>query len=1101
MEVATSLGAAVAKFLFKRYLGEAGEVGGEALADVGKDKIKDALERRAAARKFEGVADRIVAKIGSSLEREGRLDGGVNLKAVAIELAATLEGRVSADEFLAADLDAASLTVEFRKVWWHRPVVLNPAEIKVFDRTLDEAVRYMVETAAALPHFEQAFAAQSLQRLRRLEDDIEEVLTAVHTIEKAVMDGDGDSRGKRFEADYRQAVIRNLDKVELFGADIPADSQRNLLTEAFVSLNVSPAPLADGNSELLPFESVMNLLSPKSGRLLIRGSAGSGKTTLMRWAAILAAKYGPFLCSIERTLEENRLNLNTMLSRISASGIEFQTDNYDADRRFSSDKTNWVFRLPFLILLRNCQDGQLPSPEEFPSAVGREIGRPPTDWVASVLAEGRSLVLIDGVDEVPKAKHSAIFDGIQAILTKYPNNYFVLTSRPEALAPGWLDGLGFREANVNPMSITDVTRFVHRWHHAVGKELARRGKPTAELESLADDLIAKLQDNPAISLLATNPLLCAMICALHRDRYRKLPETQRELCESLCHMLLHRRERESGLDWSMFPDSYRELRYEQKRGIVQELAQYMVLNELSAVGMPLARQKVADVLTRFPGQAVEDAKIVLDTLIVRSGMLREATSDTVDFLHNTFKEFLAGERFADEAHAGLLIKNALVDTSWRRVALFAVATPNRSEFASHFLRAILDLPVPESKKRPSRKALESESLRARHLFALQCRAVALYLDRDLSERLDGLIAKLFPPRALTDAEPLATLGDVAVPFLKKRSRMGEARTVASVRTLRLINTGAAKDVLQEYFGDQRMSVLVELAQAVNPLTIPKVLEMVQERKTLPPGIREQVTDLAPLAGLTDVRALNLEGTRTSNLAPLARLTKLQVLDLNRTSVIDLAPLAGLAELQMLNLARTAVIDLTPLARLIGLQDLNLADTRISDLTPLAGLTALQRLSLASTSVEDMRPVAGFTSLQWLHLASTRVTNLTPLSGLITLQTLHLSATPVSDLTPLTGLRNLQTLTLNITSVTDLGPLVGLTSLRILTVNATPVADLRPLAGLKALKRLSLVNTLVTDLAPLAGLTALKFLELDPESVIDLRPLGQLTGLEIKGGRG
>ena len=40
--------------------------------------------------------------------------------------------------------------------------------------------------------------------------------------------------GKRTPA----AVVRNLDRVELFGADIPPEGQRNLLSEAFVTLNI-----------------------------------------------------------------------------------------------------------------------------------------------------------------------------------------------------------------------------------------------------------------------------------------------------------------------------------------------------------------------------------------------------------------------------------------------------------------------------------------------------------------------------------------------------------------------------------------------------------------------------------------------------------------------------------------------------------------------------------------------------------------------------------------------------------------------------------------------------------------------------------------------
>ena len=122
-------------------------------------------------------------------------------------------------------------------------------------------------------------------------------------------------------------------------------------------------------------------------------------------------------------------------------------------------------------------------------------------------------------------------------------------------------------------------------------------------------------------------------------------------------------------------------------------------------------------------------------------------------------------------------------------------------------------------------------------------------------------------------------------------------------------------------------------------------------------------DLAPLAGLTGLQTLDLDGTGVHDLAPLAGLTGLQTLDLNGTGVQDLAPLAGLTGLQWLDLNRTGVDDLAPLAGLTGLQWLDLNGTGVHDLAPLAGLTGLQRLDLNRTGVDDLAPLAGLTGLR------------------------------------------------------------------------------------------------------------------------------------------
>ncbi|MCE2739312.1 MAG: leucine-rich repeat domain-containing protein [Rhodobacter sp.] len=259
--------------------------------------------------------------------------------------------------------------------------------------------------------------------------------------------------------------------------------------------------------------------------------------------------------------------------------------------------------------------------------------------------------------------------------------------------------------------------------------------------------------------------------------------------------------------------------------------------------------------------------------------------------------------------------------------------------------------------------------------------------------------------------------------------------------------------------------------------------------------RTPVSDLAPLQGLTGLQTLLLDATPVSDLAPLQGLAGLQNLSLNVTQVSDLAPLKGLTGLQTLLLDATPVSDLGPLQGLMGLQILTLDTTPVGDLAPLRGLTGLQRLSLDTTPVSDLAPLRGLTGLQILSLNTTQVSDLTPLQGLTGLQSLSLIKTPVNDLAPLRGLTGLQALRLNNTQVSDLAPLRGLTGLQILSLDTTQVSDLTPLRGRTGLRDLWLDSTQVSDLAPLRGLTGLHSLSLNNTQVSDLAPLRGLTGLQ------
>jgi hypothetical protein len=218
------------------------------------------------------------------------------------------------------------------------------------------------------------------------------------------------------------------------------------------------------------------------------------------------------------------------------------------------------------------------------------------------------------------------------------------------------------------MSDLDREQFIGRWHEAVAAKLGSNADPN-RVRSIGESLSGKLRENPPIRRLASNPLLCGAICALHYFRNEFLPGSQRELCETLCHLLIHRREVEGGLRLDEYPEAYRTLTYDHKKSIIQDFAHYMVLEEESALNTDRAYELTAKALRTFPGRKEEDAKEVCNGLIERSGVLRQASTNTIDFIHNTLKEFMAAEHFVADRNAGLLAKRA-VDPSWKPVVLF-----------------------------------------------------------------------------------------------------------------------------------------------------------------------------------------------------------------------------------------------------------------------------------------------------------------------------------------------------------------------------------------------------------------------------------------------
>jgi hypothetical protein len=431
---AAKLGAPIADFLLKRYVGEGAAASGKGLIDIAATRINDEESQRLAARQFEDIGDKVVRQLLPIFENVETSAA----EAVAHEVGLTLAGRLSAEFFLERDLDPAKLGDAFRS---QRPLpkgMFSQAEVSLYDRSLDEAVRYIVGIAQSLPRFEIQAVAAALGRLSRIGADLDKVLDGIANIERLVQENDGNETNRRYEADYRQAAQRNLDYLELFGADISPEAQRHSLSVGYVSLNITTSQTSR-ESDTHSADTLVPFLAAGSGRLLIRGHAGSGKSTLLRWLAIETAGGNYETGRLAALQYYNYLNIVPTKKRVRNKIIHISSREledyfvrlYDDDYVFGRFMERSLQpRIPFLIRLRECSSGSLPAPEDLPALIANELGRSPIHWVRSVLDEGKGLLLLDGVDEVPNQRRASIRQALEALTARYPKNQLNGTASP-----------------------------------------------------------------------------------------------------------------------------------------------------------------------------------------------------------------------------------------------------------------------------------------------------------------------------------------------------------------------------------------------------------------------------------------------------------------------------------------------------------------------------------------------------------------------------------------------------------------------------------------------------------------------------------------------
>jgi internalin A len=248
-----------------------------------------------------------------------------------------------------------------------------------------------------------------------------------------------------------------------------------------------------------------------------------------------------------------------------------------------------------------------------------------------------------------------------------------------------------------------------------------------------------------------------------------------------------------------------------------------------------------------------------------------------------------------------------------------------------------------------------------------------------------------------------------------------------------------------------------------------------------------LSDISPLAELTELVWLDLESNRITDISPLAGLTKLERLDLDfnfpvwvDSKGMDISPLANLTNMIELDIRWNGITDLTPIASMTRLEELDIRNNSFTDLTPLVGLNHLWNLEIGRNgSLENvnLEVLTELPSLTHLNLERSHNIDLTRLEGLTNLTHLNLHRSSITDITPLSKLTNLTYLDLSRNEINDIAPLTGLTNLTHLDLSRNGINDLAPLAGLTNLTKLILWSNQINDPTPLINLTNLTELDL------------------------
>ncbi len=277
-----------------------------------------------------------------------------------------------------------------------------------------------------------------------------------------------------------------------------------------------------------------------------------------------------------------------------------------------------------------------------------------------------------------------------------------------------------------------------------------------------------------------------------------------------------------------------------------------------------------------------------------------------------------------------------------------------------------------------------------------------------------------------------------------------------------------------YFADAKLKARVMAALGITDPTPTDMLGLTSLTCT-----HKNFADITGIEYATNLTYLNLnENHKISDISPLAGLTNLTDLHLTYNRISDISAVTGMTNLTELNLHSNQISDISAVAGLTNLLYLNLGGNQISDISAVGGLTNLETLNLVYNQISDISALASLTNLTELWLRQDCISDISALAGLTNLTELDLTGNAISNISAVGGLTNLTELSLSWNLISDISAVAGLTNLTYLYMGGNQISDISPFSGLTKLTSLWLYRNQISDISAVAGLENLTWLGLD-----------------------
>lgn len=290
------------------------------------------------------------------------------------------------------------------------------------------------------------------------------------------------------------------------------------------------------------------------------------------------------------------------------------------------------------------------------------------------LEQGRLLILLDGLDEVPVAIRDAVIETIQDFVDQHDENRYIASCRIAAYRHNFRR---FTDITIAEFDDEQIQQFICNWFQT---EIDQQGRTAERCWE-----ILQQPENSAAKELAHTPLLLTFLCLVY-DHSQTFSNNRATLYRKALRILLEEWAAEKRI---MHQEIYQGLNTELEEVLLSEIA----AKSFEADRLFLSQISLVDQIKTFLANNLNAPKhlsgeAVLDAIAVQQGILVERAEDIYSFSHLTLQEYLTARHIVDSRQIEQLVAEHFEDRHWHEVFLLVSGSMVIENGADNLLQAM-----------------------------------------------------------------------------------------------------------------------------------------------------------------------------------------------------------------------------------------------------------------------------------------------------------------------------------------------------------------------------------------------------------------------------